>query len=154
MSTSKHFSSKWTEQSELYLDWRDSKQYARKCESISSILPVVSTIIATVCRTVRHYYLSSSSKQTFYLYIVSLYVYILCQATVGNVAIMSTLRNDNGHPSQLTLMSDVIFVSAITTPLMLNGCRRRLDWSLLFFVDNDFVSKHATGTSEYFVQYK
>ena len=46
MSTSKHFSSKWTEQSELYLDWRDSIQYARKRESIASILPVVSTIIA------------------------------------------------------------------------------------------------------------
>ena len=27
-----------------------------QCESISSILPVVSTIIATVCRTVRHNY--------------------------------------------------------------------------------------------------
>ena len=49
MSTSKYFSSNWTEQCELYLYWRDSKQYARKCESIASILPVVSTIIATVC---------------------------------------------------------------------------------------------------------
>ena len=56
MSTSKHFSSKWTEQSELYLDWMDSIQYARKYESIASILPVVSTIIATVCRTRRHNY--------------------------------------------------------------------------------------------------
>ena len=27
-----------------------------QCESIASILPVVSTIIATVCRTVRHNY--------------------------------------------------------------------------------------------------